>query len=317
MEQFKLKSIDELDLEFVSATRGQNQPVNKEPASLIPEISKTENKPKPEDTIGEHYFKKPVAVPVQDNPIYSPMGEPEKKKPRPLVPIGQKPSPYVPVGAKAEKEQTEEEILDFSDANYGEAKIEDQSKKTKKNGGVLAGKIISIVMLCVTVVTFILGCFVTIFLDNSGTDIGGLCFNTMSHDIENLEVSEGDLIISKKCDVTEYTPGDYISVPASGLSGCDIQVLTSVSVYSEDNASLSVTPVSSSGYPYTLPSASSFGVVVRFIPALGGILRFAMDNAILVCILFVLLSAFWCLILVLMERSSKADSSNKKARTAK
>lgn len=312
MEQFKLKSIDEFDLEFVSATRGQNQPVTKESASLIPEISKTESKPQSDEAIGEHYFKKPAAVPVQDNPIYTPTGEPEKKKPRPLVPIGQKPSPYVPVGAKAEAEQNEEEVLDFSDANYGEAKVEDNNKKSKKNGGVLAGKIISIVMLCVTVVTFILGCFVTIFLDNSGTDIGGLCFNTMSHDIESLQVSEGDLIISKKCDVTEYVTGDYICVPASGISGCDIQVITGVSVFSEDNASLSVTPVSSSGYPYTLPVSSTFGVVQRFIPALGGILRFAMDNAILVCILFVLLSAFWCLILVLMERSSKADSSSKK-----
>lgn len=314
MEQFKLKSIDELDLEFVSATRGHNQPVNKESASLIPEIIKTESKHQSDETVGEHYFKKPVAVPEQDNPIYSPMSEPEKKKPRPLVPIGQKPSPYVPVGAKPESEQNVEEVLDFSDASYGEAKVEDEDKKSKKNGGVLAGKIISIVMLCVTVVTFILGCFVTIFLDNSGTDIGGLCFNTMSHDIESLQVSEGDLIISKKCDVTEYVIGDYICVPASGISGCDIHVLTSVSVFSEDNASLSVSPVSSSGYPYTLPSTSTFGVDIRVIPALGGILRFAMDNAILVCILFVLLSAFWCLILVLMERSSKADSSAKRTK---
>lgn len=314
MEQFKLKSIDELDLEFVSVTRGQNQSVNKESASLIPEISKAENISESEENVGEHYFKKPVAVPVQENPIYSPMGEPEKKKPRPLVPIGQKPSPYVPVGAKSENEQSEEEILDFSDANYGEAKIEDDSKKPKKNGGILAGKIISIVMLCATVITFILGCFVTIFLDNSGTDIGGICFNTMSHDIESLGVSEGDLIISKKCDLTEYIPGDYIAVPASGVSGCDIQVLSSVSIYSEDNASFSVTPISSSEYPYTLPSSSCYGSGIRVVPAMGGILNFAMDNAILVCILFVLLSAFWCLILVLMERSSKAETASKTER---
>ena len=230
MDQFKLKSIDELDLEFVSATRGQTPSVNKETKSIIPEISKNESA-KAEETIGAHYFSTPKVAPAQENPIYSPTGEPEKKKPRPLVPIGQTPSPYTPVGAI--EEHQEEEVLDFSDSNYGEAKIDGEPKKNKKSGGILAGKIISIIMLCVTVVTFILGCFVTIFLDNSGTNIGGICFNTMSHDIEALGVSEGDLIISKKCDVTEYAHGNLIAVPASGMSGCDIQTITSISVFSE------------------------------------------------------------------------------------
>ncbi len=311
MEQFKLKSIDELDLEFVSATRGQSSSANKESKSIIPEIKK--NGPsKSDETIGAHYFSTPKAVPVQDNPIYTPSGEPEKKKPRPLVPIGQKPSPYAPVGAI--EEAHEEEVLDFSDANYGEAKIDEKPAKSKPNGGILAGKIISIVMLCVTVVTFILGCFVTIFLDNSGTDIGGICFNTMNQNIDVLGVSEGDLIISKKCDVNEYAYGNLVSVPASGMSGCDIQTVTAVSVFSESDASLTVSPVSNPGYSYTLQASACYGVISSYIPALGGILNFAMDNAILVCILFVLLSAFWCLILVLMERSAKAENHDIKER---
>lgn len=310
MEQFKLKSIDELDLEFVSSTRGQSQSTAKDNKSLIPEINKSEPVNKSDETIGAHYFSKPV--PAQENPIYTPQGEPEKKKARPLVPIGQRPSPYAPVGAT---NQPEEEILDFSDANYGEAK--DENVKAKKSGGVLAGKIISIIMLCATVVTFILGCFVTIFLDNGGTDIGGICFNTMSHNIEALGVSEGDLIISKKCDVTEYSQGNLIAIPASGLSGCDIQTITSITVYSEDNAAFTVSPVSSAGYPYTVQSSECYGVISSYIPALGGIIRFAMDNAILVCVLFVLLSAFWCLILVLMERSGKSSPSPKKEKAKK
>ncbi len=310
MEQFKLKSIDELDLEFVSAIKGQSHSVNKETKSFIPEISKTESPKKSDETIGAHYFSKPVETTVQENPIYTPMGEPEKKKARPLVPIGQKPSPYAPVGAPQD-----EEVLDFSDSNYGEAKAETENKKPKKSGGILAGKIISIIMLCVTVFTFVLGCFVSIFLDNGGTDIGGVCFNTMSYDIEALGVSEGDLIISKKCAVTEYQPGDLIAVAASGISGCDIQTITEVSVYSEDNASFTVSPVSSVGYPYSVQLSSCYGKLSPyFIPALGGILNFAMDNAILVCILFVLLSAFWCLILVLIERSARTAS---KAQTKK
>lgn len=312
MDQFKLKSIDELDLEFVSATRGQGASANKETKSLIPEISKTETVNKSEETIGAHYFSKPAVVPAQENPIYTPQAEPEKKKPRPLVPIGQKPSPYAPVGAI--DQHAEEEVLDFSDANYGEAKVDGENKKVKKSGGVLAGKIISIVMLCATVVTFILGCFVTIFLDNGGTDIGGICFNTMSQDIAQLGVSEGDLIISKKCEINEYAPGNLIAIPASGISGCDIQTITSVNVFSGDSAVFTVTPVSSPGYTSTVQSSSCYGIISSYIPALGGIINFAMDNAILVCVLFILLSAFWCLILVLMERSSKTAENTKKSK---
>ncbi len=315
MEQFKLKSIDELDLEFVAATRGQDLSANKETKSLIPEISKNEPVKKSDETIGAHYFSKPTPAPAQENPFYSPMGEPEKKKARPLVPIGQRPSPYAPVGAIEQPQN--EEVLDFSDADYGNPKAEDEGKKAKKGGGILAGKIISIVMLCATVVTFILGCFVTIFLDNGGTDIGGICFNTMSHDIEALDVKEGDLIISKKCDANEYVQGNLIAVPAPGLSGCDIQTITSISIISNDNASFTVNPVSSAGYPYTVQSSACYGIISSYIPALGGILNFAMDNAILVCILFVLLSAFWCLILVLMERSSKSSPSPKKEKSKK
>lgn len=311
MEQFKLKSIDELDLEFVSATRGQSASVIKETKSIIPEISKDEPVKEPE-TSAPQYFKTPAVVTADENPVYTPAGEPEVKKPRPLVPIGQKPSPYAPVGAVEEPQ--DEEVLDFSDANYGEAKIEEKPAKAKTNRGILAGKIISIIMLCATVVTFILGCFVTIFLDNSGTNIGGVCFNTMCQDIDVLGVSEGDLIISQKCAPNEYQYGNLIAVPASGISGCDIQSITSISVFSETDATLTVAPVSNPSYTYSLPASTCYGVISSYIPALGGILNFAMDNAILVCILFVLLSAFWCLILVLMERSSKIESHNTKSK---
>ncbi len=309
MDQFKLKSIDELDLEFVSATRGQSASITKETKSIIPEISKDEPA---KETVSSIYFKAPAVAPVQDNPIYTPAGEPEVKKPRPLVPIGQKPSPYAPVGAVEESQN--EEVLDFSDANYGEAKIEEKPAKAKTSRGVLAGKIISIIMLCATVITFILGCFVTIFLDNSGTNIGGVCFNTMSTDIDVLGVSEGDLIISKKLNANEYTFGNLVSVPASGISGCDIQTVTNVSVFSETDASLTVSPVTNPSYSYNIQASTCYGVISSYIPALGGILNFAMDNAILVCVLFVLLSAFWCLILVLMERTAKAEDYDTKSK---
>lgn len=309
MEQFKLKSIDELDLDFVASIQG-NKSQSNEPKSLIPEINKSET-PKADETIGAHYFQKPVQH-IDEQPVYSPVvQEPPKKKARPLVPIGQTPSPYAPVGAPSQKE----EILDFSDANYGEAKVETPNKK--KSGGALAGKIISIILLAATVIIFLLGCFVTIFLDNNGSDIGGICFNTMGQDIESLGVSKGDLIISKKVEANEYAVNDLIAVPSTTFEGCDIQSISYVNAFSSSDAQITTTAMSGGvGYSNSVSAASCYGVVSSYIPALGGLLGFAMENAILVCVLFVLLSAFWCLILVLIEKSAdkpatKKDKSNK------
>lgn len=301
MEQFKLKSIDELDLEFVNSSRAQKSQAQA-PQSLIPEISKNEPVKKSDETIGAHYFQKP-AQPVTEQPVYKPEGQTVQKKARPLVPIGQTPSPYAPVGAA-------EENLDFSDANYGIAKTDDIKNK-KGSKGALAGKIISIILLCATVIVFLLGCFVTIFLDNNGSDIGGICFNTMGQDIAELGVSKGDLIISKKVEASEYATGDLIAVPASYFEGCDIQSITAVTSYS-DSAQITTTAMSGGvGYSSSVMSSNCYGVVSSYIPALGGLLNFAMENAILVCILFVLLAAFWCLLLVLLEKSSTKSLKEK------
>ena len=304
MEQFKLKSIDELDLDFVASTQGNKTQTN-EPKSLIPEAVKTQPA-KADETIGAHYFQKPVQH-SDEQPVYSPAAqEMPKKKARPLVPIGQTPSPYAPVGAPAQQEET----LDFSNANYGEAKVENSKKS--KGRGALAGKIISIILLAATVIVFLLGCFVTIFLDNNGSDIGGLCFNTMGQDIESLGVSKGDLIVSKKVEANEYAVNDLIAVPSTTFEGCDIQSISYVNAYSTSDAQITTTAMSGGiGYSNSVSAASCYGVVSSYIPALGGLLNFAMDNAILVCILFVLLSAFWCLILVLIEKSSGKPTERK------
>lgn len=301
MEQFKLKSIDELDLEFVNNSRGQKA-LDDKPESLIPEINKKEPQKKSDETIGAHYFQKTVQ-PVDEQPIYTPEGQTPKKKTRPLVPIGQTPSPYAPVGA------VEQEDLDFSDDNYGEAYVEEKVKKGSK--GALAGKIIAIVLLCATVVVFLLGCFVTIFLDNNGSDIGGICFNTMGQDIEDIGVSKGDLIISKKVEPSEYSVEDLIAVPSSYFEGCDIQSISYINAYS-DSAQLTTVAMSGGvGYSNSVSSSNCYGVVSSYIPALGGLLNFAMENAVLVCILFVLLAAFWCLLLVLLEKSASKSANSK------
>ncbi len=300
MEQFKLKSIDELDLEFVSATRGQSDSLNiNSSKSLIPEISKTEPEA-PAEEAAVSYFQNP-AQPLDEQPVYNPEANAEKKKARPLVPIGQSAS-YSPVGAN------DEETLDFSEDDYGEASVEDNNKKSGK--GAFAGKIISIVLLAVTVVVFILGCFVSIFLDNNGSDIGGVCFNTMYQDIESLGVPQNALIISKKMEYNEYASGDLIAVPSTIADRCDIQSVNYANVYSGD-AQLTTTALSGGvGYSSSVMASQTYGVVQFYIPVLGGLLNFAMDNAILVCVLFVLLSALWCLVLVLLEKSKPAKKEN-------
>ena len=312
MDQFKLKSIDELDLEFVSKTRGQSSSANKqEPkSSLIPEISKNEPV---NDEAAENYFRKPVQ-PVNQEPIYNPSPASQQKKARPLVPIGQNPPSYIPRGTAAPVAPVEED-LDFSDGNYGEAKIEEKAPKKKKNGGALAGKIITIILLAATVITFVLGCFVTIFLDNNGSDIGGICFNTMGQDIETVGVKKGDLIISKKAEISEYVNNGLIAVPNTNLEGCDIQSIQRVSTYSTNDAEITTVAMQNGiGYENTVMASSCYGIVTSYIPGLGNLLNFAMDNAILVCVLFILLSAFWCLLLVLIEKQAKSSPKAKKSK---
>ena len=311
MEQFKLKSIDELDLEFVSQTRSKPVGSAAEHKSLIPEISKekpAEKQAEPEQPL---YFSKSYAP--AETATYAPKPSEPAKKARPLVPIGQSVSSYTPEGIGADNE----EDLDFSKGNYGEARIETQ-EKAKLGKGALAGKIISIVLLVSTVIVFVLGCFVSVFLDNNGSDIGGICFNTMGQDIETLGVSEGDLIISKKAEIGEYTSGALIAVPRPNGVGCDIQSVSYVNSVSDTDAELATTAmVNGVGYSNTIMVSSCYGIVSSYVPALGGLLSFAMQNAILVCVLFVLLAAFWCLILVLIGRSAKAEKEPKEPKAKK
>lgn len=298
MEQFKLKSIEEFDNEFVARIRAEK---TAEKNSVIPEISKDEPANIFSTSQPTKYFNK-----TEEKTQFKPEPVETEVKPRPLTPIGQNPVSYAPVAPEnAEKDPGED--LDFSDGNYGEVYVEPETK-AKKSKGALAIKIISIVLLCVTVLTFVFGCFISIFLDNSGTSLGSICFNTMSQDIESLGLSKGDLIISSRLDAFEYQSGDLISVPASDSTGCDINSVTGVTQLTADTSELTATAISN-GYGYTnsVSSEECYGVVNFYIPALGGLLNFAMENLILVCVLFILLSALWCLVLVMVERKPKTE----------
>lgn len=304
MDQFKLKSIEELDLDFVSSFNVKASAENNEQPSLIPEINKEELKNVSSESNAVSYFKKP-AKSLDEEPEYNPQTE-TQKTPRPLVPIGQNKSVYSPVGAP---EEEEEELVFDQETEYGDVTVKLPAKKSK---GALAGKIISIILLAATVITFVLGCFVTIFLDNNGTDLGGMCFSTLSADVEQIGLSKGDLVISKKAEISEYSSNEIIAVPSLSESGCDIHVINYVNSFSSEEAEFATTNITSgSSYASSVMATNSLGIVSNYIPVLGGLLTFAMENAILVCILFVLLSAFWCLLLVLIEKSAGTPKTKK------
>lgn len=327
MDQFKLKSIDELDLEFVSKTRGQSPVAKKAPAPAPAPVSKPVSKPAPapapapvskpapafsqsnSDDLDFEFFSTAAKTP-EAQPTYSPKPQQsEKKKPRPLVPIGQNGAGYNPVGAPDQQDDSPF-APEFS---YDDISSEDAP--AKKSKGALAGKIISIILLVATVVVFVLGCFVSIFLDNGGSNIGGTCFNTMSGDldVEGVSpVSKGDLIISKKLEISEYTVGDMIAVPSLTTAGCDIHIIDVINPLGYDNAEFITRDITNPNQTECNVMASDcYGVVNLYTPALGGLLSFAIENAILVCILFVLLAAFWCLLLVLLEKSGKPSTKQK------
>lgn len=292
MEQFKLKSIEEFDIDFVAMLSEQAE-AEEEPQvqteTVIPVLDD-------EESAENNYFKK-TATDFNVEPEFVPAPQEEVvKTPRPLIPIGQN-SAYSPVGAPAEP---------ISEDDFGDDEDEKPAKE-KSGAGALVGRIVAIVLLAATIVVFVLGCFVTVFLDNGGSDIGGFTLNTISADVIDSAgdkiLSKGDLVIAKKVEPNEYTSGSMIAVPSAFEEGrCDVHIVNSVNSYYSENAEISTTDITSSqSYIATVMASESFGVVNSYIPVLGGLLHFAMDNIILVCVLFVLLAALWCLILVLIE----------------
>ncbi len=306
MDQFKLKNIDEFDLDFIEMLNAENQSKTEpEQDSIQPEFNFNDESEAQDEAAEGGYFKK-TASDFDVEPEFDPAPQEEVvKTPRPLVPIGQN-SAYSPVGAPAEP---------IYEEDFGNDEDNEKPAKEKSGAGALVGRIISIILLAATIVVFVLGCFVTVFLDNNGSDIGGYCLNTMSADVIDSNgdkiVSKGDLIISTKVEPNEYTPGAMIAVPSAYEEGrCDIHIVNSVNSYYSENAEISTTDITSSqSYSATVMAAESYGIVNSYIPVLGGLLHFAMDNVVLVCILFVLLAALWCLILVLIE--NKKPKKNK------
>lgn len=291
MNEFKIISIEEFDADFVQNIRVKKQQPKPSPQSFIPEMIKPETKPaEPVKTVTP--VAAPQVIPTQTETPADPRPISEEES--------EKPARYFKNPAPADDEIPE-------DIYEPDVPIE----KNKKSGGLLAGKIISIILLCVTVVTFILGGFTAAFI-NKGTDIGGIRFNNQLRTITigKDTIKEGALIISKEIAPDEYASNlnKPVAVPVDGKTneGCDIMYIYSSKDVTIDNATVEVyDPITNqiSGRLYS--HSETFGIVTRYIPLAGLLLSFAVNNAILVCALFVLLIAFWCMIIVLIQKNKK------------
>ncbi|MBR4726515.1 MAG: hypothetical protein IK080_01355, partial [Clostridia bacterium] len=298
MEQFKLRNIDEFDRDFVEALQAK--------------------KAKAADLFQAPVFPTPETLiepdPMQD--ISSGMGLPPleqetPEEPRPLVPIGQKNTIYDPFG---------EDFPDTSDtvAPLNEEDFDPRKQKGKTKPGILVGKIITIALLCTTVLLFVIGCFISIFIDNNGSDIGGFCFNEMSREIviESegqviQKIPEGSLIISKKKDPASYEIGNFIVVPGDQTTGCDIQVINGIENQSTGTRFTTIPIGAGYGASNFISQDQCYGEVNFYIPVLGHLINMAIADTvqmIITCAIFIIFAAVCCVVLVLLE------SANKKAK---
>lgn len=294
MNEFRILSIDEFDALFVKDLRIKKAEPPKTDSGLIPELI-TDNNASAE--VIEKTAITDAETSLSDTPTAAETSQnisADDSSSSPLVDIPQ--------------ENTSSVIVD-GDASEN---TDEKKEEKKKKNDYLAGKVVSIVMLSITAVVFLLGCFISVFLDNNGLDIGGICFSTQSRDIivGDDEIGKGALIISKKLQPEQYSENlnKPVAVRAdkNASSGCDIMFLYSASESYEAGTVLQVyDPMTNEISENTYLSSECSGIVHRYLPAVGGILTFAINNAVLVCALFVLLAAFWCLLLVLFEKNNK------------
>lgn len=291
MDKFKPLTIDDFDSKFLSNTAVE--PVREEPRpfierdSLIPDIAIEQpgvEEPKGffgnNANDGDNIISFPVEVLPEDNAkSYS------NVKPFPA----------------ARQTSNFESRINFED--YPEEPAPE--KKSKRSAGNLAAKIGIIVLLAATLVSFVFGCFISMFIDNPSTDIRGYTFCTMKIDVMQPMLSEGDMIIVKKAAPKDYVNGRLIAFNSAGYDGCRVHIVGSSSqmVYADEYQIITTGYDGETAATATISSNDVIGIVAAYIPNVGGVLSFAMNNAILVCALYLLLVVFWGLLLVLVERT--------------
>ena len=303
MDEFKLRSINEFDEDFaaeVKALRAAKAspavpPVpQQKKETLIPEMSKTAV----EEPVEIDFFSSdPVIAPAAPVP--------------PAAPI----TPAVPPVSLYKTEKTDSSSVKpfvYEPQKFEDDDDDDYYKNTETKDRTklfFAGKIVSIVMLALTLLLFIFGCFITIFYDNKDSSAAGYTFSSLAKDNAAISSSKngdpekaGALIVSKKVKSEDYKSGDLIAVPADE-AGCDIYQVVSISNETSEGFDLIVVDTNSdSTASLTVASEDIFGKAVYSLGGLGKLVGFATSNLVLVCILFLLLAAFWCILIVLIEK---------------
>lgn len=314
MDEFKLRSINEFDEAFAAEAKAlraakaapvaPTAPVQKK-ETLIPPMQKPENdEPFEIDFFSSDPASAPAAPAAPAAPVApaAPAAPPVSLyKTEKMDSASVKPFVYEP-----------QKFEDDDDDNY----YKKNSEAKDRSGLFLAGKIVSIVMLAVTLVVFIFGCFITIFFDNKDSSFAGYTFSALASDNAAISSSKngkaekgGALIVSKKVEAADYASGDLIAVPADE-TGCDIYQVVSICNETKDGFDLVVVDTNSdSTASLNVASEDIFGKAVYSLGGLGKLVSFATSNAVLVCILFLLLAAFWCILIVLIEKIQAKQSA--------
>ncbi len=312
MNEFRILSIDELDEEFVTKLRVPSEA--SEAKTLIPEFVKTENEVSgnEDSTYAEPIINQTANIineylSSDPKPVTHPTQIKDENGMRPIIPLGQGKPFYSPDGNISEPKALREE--DFE--------INDKPQKQKGYKGLIFARIFCIIMLVSTLLTFISGCFVSVFLNNSIIDLKGISFNTLAVDVTLTEekLNAGDLIISKRYDYESYCENlnRPLAVPVEGAenSGCIIEYIENVSEGDDGSAEITTyDPVTGKPLKKIYNSEHTYGVVLYYVPLVGSILNFALNSPILICVLFVLMIAFWCLLMILVEKTIKKRKSN-------
>lgn len=299
MDNFTPLSIDEFDRAFASKTKSEpvNMPLpfDAEPEiissgrdSLIPEIP-VEEKPQADREEPERFFNRQPAQAVEVPAV------PEDNIAKPAAP---------PAGAYDSLIETKPRSINYIE--YEGDPEDDEDEPKGRGAGNLAAKIVVIVLLAATLVTFVLGCFVSMFIDNRDVSAGSYTFCTIRNSVLSPKLSQGDMIIVKKCTPDQLTVGRLIAFYSPSYTGCRVHVISSTTQVYADTYNIVTTGYDGeTASSANITNADVIGIVAAYVPNVGSVVNFAMNNGILVCVLFALLVVFWGLLLVLIERTKK------------
>lgn len=196
-----------------------------------------------------------------------------------------------------------QQFLYQPEKGYSDDNDYEEYEESGKGGALpMVGKVVSVVMLAITLLVFVIGCFVTIFLNNKDSKCGSICFATVAEDaVDGFGVKEGSLVVCKSVAIDGYNENDTIAVPTN-VEGCKLYQV--VEVKKEANLIVFADPSDNGGTQSRSPE-EIYGLATFNLGGLGKVINFASNNSILVCILFLLLAALWCLCIILIEKSQE------------